>query len=205
MRLLRFSIFVRTSLLLLAGTLLMLIVNSPSAVALDVTLIWGSNSEPDLDGYRVYLREEDETFDYDRPEWEGPETNCTIQDLDDDTHYYFVVRAFDTSGNESGDSNETGLPILLLSPPEGSDAAEAPTFQWTPGPCDVYRFYTLFYYSGVGYYRADFWLVDDFLVMPASWWNSIEAGHLCYWGVLGVNSTTGHWEAPEYRAFTKIE
>ena len=201
----RYAFLFRTSLLVLTGTLLMLIVLPPRAVALDVTLIWGSNSEPDLAGYRVYLRAEGETFDYDQPEWEGPETNCTIQDLDDDTHYYFVVRAFDGSGNESGDSNEIGLPILLLSPSDGSDAVDAPTFQWTPGPYDIYLFCTLFYYPGVGYYWADFWLVDDYLVMPASWWNSIEAGHLCYWGVLGVNSTTGDWEAPEYGAFTKID
>lgn len=202
---LRTSLLSRTSFLFLTGTLLMLIVLPPRAVALDVTLIWGANSESDLAGYRVYLREEDESFDYDQPEWEGPETNYTVQDLDDDTHYYFVVRAFDGSGNESGDSNEIGLPLLLLSPSDGSDAAGTPTFQWTPGPYDLYLFCALFYYPGVGYYWADFWLVDDSLVMPASWWSRIEAGHLCYWGVLGVNSTTGDWEAPGYGVFTKID
>ncbi len=202
---LQYPILFRTSLLFLASTLWLLIVSPPSAAALDVTLVWEANSEPDLAGYRVYLREEAESFDYDRPEWEGPETSYTLQDLDEDTHYYFVVRAFDAFGNASRDSNEMGLPVLLLSPREGSDAAEAPTFQWTPGPCDIYWFRTMFYYPGVGYRRGDFWLVDDFLVMPPSWWNDIEAGHLCYWGVLGVNSTTGYWEAPEYGTFTKIE
>jgi len=200
----RYAFLFRTS-LLLACTLLMLTAFPPGAVALDVTLMWGPNSEPDLAGYRVYLRQHDETFDYDQPEWEGPETDCTIQDLDEDTHYYFVVRAFDDAGNESGDSNEIGLPILFLSPPDSSDLVDPPTFQWTPGPYDFYLFCTLFYYPGVGYHRANFWLVDEFLVMPASWWSRIEAGRLCYWGVLGVDSTTGDWQAPGYGTFTKVE
>jgi hypothetical protein len=57
----------------------------------------------------------------------------------------------------------------------------------------------------VGYYRADFWLVDDFLLMPASWWDLIEPGHPCYWGVLGVDTINGLWEAPGYGTFTKTE
>ena len=144
----RYAFLFRTSLLLLTGTLLMLTASPPGAVALDVTLIWDANTEPDLAGYRLYVREREKTFDYDLPEWEGPETICTIQDLDEDTHYSFVVRAFDSAGNESGDSNEIGLPVLLLSPLEEADVADRPVFQWTPGPYDIYRFCTLFYYSG---------------------------------------------------------
>lgn len=199
------SFLFRTLLLFLAGTLSVLLVSPPSVDALGVNLVWAPNSEPDLAGYRVYLREEHESFDYNRPEWEGPETSCPIQGLDEDTHYYFVVRAFDTAGNESQDSNEMGLPILLLSPERESDASEAPTFQWTPGPCDVYLFRTMFYYPGVGFHRVDFWLLNDFLVMPPSWWNEIEAGHLCYWGVLGVNWSTGYWESSGHTTFTKTE
>ena len=95
----RIPFLFRTCLLLLAGTLLAFIVSPIRISALEITLIWDSNNEPDLAGYRVYVREEGEAFDYDRPDWEGPETNCTIQGLDDDTQYYFVVRAFDTYGN----------------------------------------------------------------------------------------------------------
>ena len=195
----------RTSLLVLTSILLTLIALPPGAAAFDVTLIWRANDEPDLAGYRVYLRQEDEAFDYDRPEWEGPEAECVIQDLHEDIHYYFVVRAFDTAGNESGDSVEIGVPVLLLSPPDGSHVSEAPTLEWTPGSYDVYKLRTLCYYSGVGYYRADFWLVEDVLVMPASWWDLIEPGHACYWSVLGVDSTKGLWQSPEYGTFTKIE
>jgi hypothetical protein len=183
----------------------MLVVSPPSAVALNVTLTWQPNLEPDLAGYRVYLREEGESFDYDRPEWEGLALSCRIEDLDEDTHYYFVVTAFDVSGNESDDSTEMGLPILLLSPREGSNVAGAPTCQWTPGPFDLYRFCTVFYYSGIGYRRADFWASEDLLVIPPSWWDSIEPGHPCYWNVVGVDAATRDWEAPTYGTFTKIE
>jgi hypothetical protein len=71
--------------------------------ALDITLAWDANSEEDLAGYRVFSREEGENYNYNQPAWEGDktETSCTIYDLDDDTTYCFVVRAFDTSGNES--------------------------------------------------------------------------------------------------------
>ena len=42
----------------------------------------------------------------DAPAWEGTETTCTMHSLNSNTTYYFVVRAFGTSGDESGDSNE---------------------------------------------------------------------------------------------------
>ncbi len=199
------TFLLRTGLLCLAGILGMLVLLPPNAAALDVRLAWDANTEPDLAGYRVYLREEGRTFDYGQPEWEGVETNCAIRDLDEDTHYCFVVRAFDTVGNESADSLEMAMPILLLSPSEGSEVAAAPIFQWTPGPCDYYMFRALFYYPDIGYHVAEVWLLDDFLVMPSSWWDSVQAGHLCYWGVFGANSSSGHWEAPTYRTFTKVE
>ncbi|MBW2575948.1 MAG: hypothetical protein JRC88_10775 [Deltaproteobacteria bacterium] len=57
-------------------------------------------------GYRVYSREEGQSYDYANPAWEGEETTCTIYDMDETKTYYFVVRAFDTEGFESDDSNE---------------------------------------------------------------------------------------------------
>ena len=52
------------------------------------------------------MRQEGENYDYKRPEWIGPKTSCTIDNLDDETNYCFVVRAFGKSSAESGDSNE---------------------------------------------------------------------------------------------------
>jgi hypothetical protein len=92
-----------------------------SSASTQVTLEWSPNSEPDLAGYRVYSREEGQSYDYANPSWEGVEASCTIYDPDETKTYYIVVRAFDTEGFESGDSNEVRLE------PETTPANQPPT------------------------------------------------------------------------------
>ncbi len=81
------------------------------ACSAQVALAWEPNNEADLAGYRVFSRMDGQGFDYNNPIWEGDktETACTLYGLDDNIIYCFVVRAFDISGNESGDSNEACL------------------------------------------------------------------------------------------------
>ena len=80
---------------------------SPGSVwAVNATLTWNANTEDDLAGYRIFYRAEGQNYNYDIPAWEGTATTCIISDLNENTTYYFVVRAFDTSGNESADSAE---------------------------------------------------------------------------------------------------
>ena len=74
--------------------------------AVNVTLQWNPNSEPNLAGYRVFSREKGQSYDYTNPSLEVAEASCIINNLDENKTYYFVVRAFDTKGIESGDSNE---------------------------------------------------------------------------------------------------
>jgi hypothetical protein len=76
------------------------------AFPVDITLAWDPNSEPDLAGYRLFARAQGQSYNYARPDWQGTSTTCTIRGLPDNTSLYFVARAFDSSGNESGDSNE---------------------------------------------------------------------------------------------------
>ena len=71
-----------------------------------VTLTWDKNNEPDVAGYRIFCRQEDQDYDYNLPVWDGVETTCTIFGLDDNTTCYFVARAYDIQDNESGNSNE---------------------------------------------------------------------------------------------------
>lgn len=75
--------------------------------AAQIKLSWDPNSEADLAGYRIFKRETDKnnTYNYTTPDWEGNQTNCTIQ-INNDTTSCFVCRAYNTSGNESTDSNE---------------------------------------------------------------------------------------------------
>jgi fibronectin type III domain protein len=80
-----------------------------AAYAINVTLQWSPNSEPDLDGYKAFVREKGAGYDYATEAWKGKETTCKIENLDGNKTYYFVLRAFDTEGYESGNSNEVSL------------------------------------------------------------------------------------------------
>jgi hypothetical protein len=61
-------------------------------------------------GYRLYTRQSGQAYDYTFPDCDGSETSCTINDLEDTVEYCFVVRAYNSEGNESSDSNEVCLP-----------------------------------------------------------------------------------------------
>jgi len=77
-----------------------------SLASIQTSLEWAPNNEPDLAGYRVFCREQSQSYDYANPSWEGTDSYCTIYDLDETKTYCFVVRAFDTERLESGNSNE---------------------------------------------------------------------------------------------------
>jgi hypothetical protein len=72
--------------------------------AADITLEWDPNPEPDIAGYKIYYgfgsRDYSEVVDV------GNWTTCTIGDLESGVTYYFAVTAYNTSGYESGYSNE---------------------------------------------------------------------------------------------------
>lgn len=72
-------------------------------LALQITLRWNSNTEPDLAGYRLYARAHGDSYNYTAPIWTGNATTATVEVP---THSAFVVRAFDESGLESENSNE---------------------------------------------------------------------------------------------------
>ncbi|MDH4206631.1 MAG: fibronectin type III domain-containing protein [Desulfobacteraceae bacterium] len=88
--------------------------------AIDITLQWTPNNDPNLAGFRAFYREINHPYDYENPYWESIDSFCTIYDLDETKTYYFVVRAFDKNGSESVDSNE----VLLM---EGIAVNQLPT------------------------------------------------------------------------------
>jgi hypothetical protein len=71
-----------------------------------VTLQW----EPhvgNIEGYQIFGRKKGQEYDYDSFWWQGDHTyhRCTIEGLDENTTYFFVVRSF--SGDDiSYDSTE---------------------------------------------------------------------------------------------------
>ncbi len=83
------------------GIILLLLLIPSVCLAKDVALVWDPNTGSDIAGYRLYVREADEPYDYNFPEWQGAENNCTVAQLDGVEDYYFVVRAFTVDGVES--------------------------------------------------------------------------------------------------------
>ncbi len=94
-----------------------------SGYAIDVTLAWDANTDPDLDGYMLYYKtgplsstyngmgatEGDSPIYISFQEIPNPEQpEYTIHGLDDTETYFFALTAYDISGRESGYSNEVG-------------------------------------------------------------------------------------------------
>jgi len=107
-------------LMLCLGSLAILSLPAPGH-AVDVTLAWDANSESDLAGYAIYYGTESggpyfgegavegySPVDILLDEDEDPDPNVvqfTLHDLPEGI-YFFAVTAFNTSGEESGYSNE---------------------------------------------------------------------------------------------------
>ena len=120
-----FSICVVTCVVILIYSL------NPS-YALDVTLAWDANTEPDLAGYVIYYGTEpsdaydgvgaangDSPIDMPLDQDEDPDPSVvqfTVYDLPEGTHF-FVVTAYNTEGFESGYSNEVSTASDELSAP----------------------------------------------------------------------------------------
>ena len=85
-----------------------------STTAASVKISWSPN-HPAPEGYRVFTRRSDQYFNYTLPDWEGCETSCTIDGLEDQTAYYFVIQAFD--GQMDGDYSAE----IQYLPPEITD------------------------------------------------------------------------------------
>ena len=78
------------------------------AFSYELTFAWDSNTEPDLQGYKLYSRKGSPCPPYDLigifPENELANPllpMVEIKGLEPDSKYYFIVTAYDTSGNES--------------------------------------------------------------------------------------------------------
>ena len=99
--------------ILLSLNFLLFLVPDTSA-ATQASFEWEPNTESDLAGYRIFYREQSQSYDYENPSWEGTDTYCTIYDLDESKTYFFVVRAFDYEGYESENSIEACLESLIV-------------------------------------------------------------------------------------------
>jgi ABC-type sugar transport system permease subunit len=86
-------------------TLVLIIFYPISVFAVDAIFEWDYDNNSNVLGFRVYMRQEDQSYDYSNIAWEGIDTTCTISGLNLNTVFCFVVRAYNKYG-ESQDSTE---------------------------------------------------------------------------------------------------
>ena len=115
--------------------------------ALDVTLQWDANTEPDLVGYKIYYdidsgdpyngtaaTEGDSPIDMPLDQDENPDPDIveyTVHNLQNGITYYFAVTARDDQGLESDYSNEVNTASSSSQPPTVSLSA-SPTSGTAP-------------------------------------------------------------------------
>jgi len=86
----------------------------------NVTLRWDANV-PAPEGYRVFVREGAQSYDYEKPIWENNLTTCTLSGLNEGVTYHFVVRAYDGI-LESADSEEVDYTPAAVVPNQAPTA-----------------------------------------------------------------------------------
>jgi hypothetical protein len=86
-----------------------LIVSPGTVSAALVTIGWNNNTDPDLAGYKVYCGTAPGEYDYILNV--GLKNQVYVHGLEEDTHYYFAITAYDESGNESPFSREVQATI----------------------------------------------------------------------------------------------
>lgn len=94
-----------------------------TALSASAELAWEPNGSP-AEGYLVFVRRTDQAYNYAQPDWEGAATTCIIDNLQDETEYHFVLRAY--NGDQvSPDSNEVHyIPEALDESGDNSVATE---------------------------------------------------------------------------------
>ena len=75
-------------------------------------LIWSSNNESDLGGYKLYVGTASGLYSYPgSPLQVGRVTTYTLPNLPSGNTYYFAISAYDNTGNESPRSAEVSKSI----------------------------------------------------------------------------------------------
>ena len=100
--------------------------------AVDITLQWDANTEPDLDHYVIYWGIHfDPPYGYNSGYIDKNQTTYPVTGLSDDTTYYFAAKAFDAEGLESDWSNV----VSTNDDPDGSvtEQGPPPTVSWAGG------------------------------------------------------------------------
>ena len=104
---------------IIALLLLILLPAVSIASAADVTIAWDANTEPDLAGYILFFGTS--SGSYANSIDTGKNTEYTVTGLAEGTTYYFAAKAYNTSDNQSGYSQE-----LVYTVPSANSAPNTP-------------------------------------------------------------------------------
>lgn len=97
-----------------------------SASADTTTLAWNTNPEPDIAGYRLFYGVQ--AGSHPTKVEVGNQTSIALTGLVDGQRYYFVVRAYNSSGLESPDSAEiSGVAVGLVAITSTASSNPIPT------------------------------------------------------------------------------
>ncbi|GAX60859.1 beta-1,3-glucanase, partial [Candidatus Scalindua japonica] len=94
---------------------LILFISTTNIYAAQVTLEWDSNTEPDIDGYKIHFG--NSSRNYDSITDVGNQTSYTVKNLVEEQVYYFAVTAYDKYNNESDYSAEVFNTVQINNPP----------------------------------------------------------------------------------------
>ena len=64
-------------------------------------LSWTPNKEPDIAGYKIFVRKEGERYKFFSPAWEGKANTCRIYIESNDIPAYAAIRVYDKKGQHS--------------------------------------------------------------------------------------------------------
>lgn len=95
--------------------IILLVTVSAYALPVNITFMWDKNTEPDLAGYNLYQSSQSGDYSSDPSAVIiGDANQYTYQvEMESGIALYWVLTAFDTSGNESGYSNEVTHTIYI--------------------------------------------------------------------------------------------
>ena len=93
------------------------------------TLAWSTNTESDLAGYKVHRGTASGTYGAPLTTLPKTTTSYTATGLQNGTTYFFVITAYDSSGNESTFSNEVSKSICNRNSCKGKKCGRARTLR----------------------------------------------------------------------------
>lgn len=101
-----------------------------NAGAVEITLEWLHSNEGDVNGYKLYCRQEDQPYNYRHPIYSGTKNSCIVKGLQAGTAYYFIVKACHVNGHESPNSNEVSFyveptPVTVPAPETSAPAVDS--------------------------------------------------------------------------------